>query len=173
MLDLGVAAAVCNMLRRIGLANGIAAVALHGLSILLFAASTVMLLRVLRAAPRLRATPLVLVFVLLGWAFFVPTLLSTNELVGFQSFAIAHGAQYLIFIAVVSGNRKRGARLAVLALSFAAMYAGFDYLNSSAQGVAVYTGFVMSHFLIDAKVWKLREPLQGALMRERFNFIFT
>lgn len=173
MLNLGVGVAVCNMIRRIDLANGFTAVALYDFSVLLFVASTIMLVRVLRAAPRLRTNPFVLAFTLLGWAFFVPTLVSTEELVGFWSYAIAHGAQYLIFMAVVSGNRKRGAfGLAVLVLISAAMYVGFGYLNGSARGPAVYTGLVMSHFLIDAKVWRVREPLQRALIRDRFSFVF-
>ena len=173
MLDLGVAVAVCNMCRRIDLAKGVAAVAFYDASILLFVASTIMLVRVLRAAPRFRTNPLVLAFTILGWAFFLPTLVSTDELVGFWSYAIAHGAQYLIFMSVVSGNRKRGAvGLAVLVLSFAAMYMGLSYLNGSARGAAVYTGLVMSHFLIDAKVWRIREPLQRALIQDRFSFVF-
>jgi drug/metabolite transporter superfamily protein YnfA len=105
--------------------------------------------------------------------FFLPTLVSTNELVGFWSYAIAHGAQYLIFMVVLSGNRKRGTvGLSVFALVFAAMLVAFEHLNRSGAGLAAYTGIVMSHFLIDAKIWRLREPLQRNLIHQRFAFLF-
>ena len=172
MLNLGVATAVCNMLRRIDLATGIASLALLYFSILLFVASTVILIRLLRSAPALRS-PSVFIFTILSWAFFVPTLLSTGELVGFWSYAMAHGAQYVIFMIVVAGRCRHGlVGLAALVLVFAAMYVGFGHLNGSTSGSAFYTGLVMSHFLIDAKIWRLREPLQRDIMRERFAFIF-
>jgi hypothetical protein len=31
----------------------------------------------------------------------------------------------------------------------------------------------MAHFVIDAKVWRMREPLQRQLLRERFGFLFS
>jgi hypothetical protein len=94
-----------------------------------------MLFRVLRAAPGLRTGPFPLTFTLLGWAFFLPTLVSTEELVGFWPYAMAHGAQYLIFMAVVSGNRKRSAVvLAVLVLISAAIYVRFGYLQRISEG---------------------------------------
>ena len=52
--------------------------------------------------PRLRRDARVLCFTLLGWAFFLPTLVSSDHLVSFWAGAIAHGAQYLIFLAVLS-----------------------------------------------------------------------
>jgi hypothetical protein len=100
-----------------------------------------MLFRVLGAAPGLRTGPFPLTFTLLGWAFFLPTSVSTEELVGFWSYAMAHGAQYLIFMAVVSGNRKRSAvGLAVLVLISAAMYCAVWLLATDQRGAApLYT----------------------------------
>jgi hypothetical protein len=79
----------------------------------------------------------------------------------------------LIFMFVISANQKRsivGALLFLLALTAAMMV--IVHLNSFKSGVAIYTGLVMGHFLIDAKVWRLREPLQRDLIRSRFGFIF-
>ena len=68
------------------------------------------------------------------------------------SYAMAHGAQYVIFMIVVAGRCRHGlVGLAALVLVFAAMYVGFGHLNGSTSGSAFYTGLVMSHFLIDAK----------------------
>jgi hypothetical protein len=174
MLNFGVAGAVCNLLRRIELKGALAPAIAYDLSVVLFLASTVLLLKVLLTTPRLRADLPVVIFTVLGWMFYLPTLVSTNDLVGYWSYAIAHGAQYIIFMIVVSGNRKHGTRaLSLFLLLFAAMLVAFDHLNRSGAGMAAYTGLVMGHFLIDAKIWRLREPIQGSLIKQRFAFIFS
>jgi hypothetical protein len=173
MLNLGVAGAICNLLRRIDHGAFASAIA-YDLSVTLFFASTVLLLKVLLNRPWLRAELPVVIFTVLGWAFFLPTLVSTNSLVGYWSYAIAHGAQYIIFMIVVSGNRKHGATvLSLFLVLFAAMLLAIYHLNRSGAGMAAYNGLVMGHFLIDAKIWRLREPLQGSLIKQRFAFIFS
>jgi hypothetical protein len=174
MLNFGVAGAVCNVVRRSNLKGPFDSAVAYDLGVALFVASTVLLLKVLLTTPRLRADLPAVIFTVLGWAFFLPTLVSTNQLVGFWSYAIAHGAQYLIFMIIVSGNRKRGiVGLSLFVLVFAAMLVAFEHLNRSGAGFAAYTGIVMSHFLIDAKIWRLREPLQRGLIEQRFGFIFS
>ncbi|MGA9725247.1 MAG: hypothetical protein WBQ86_22520, partial [Candidatus Binatus sp.] len=146
----------------------------YDLSVALFLASTVLLLKVLLTTPRLRADLPTLIYTVLGWTFFLPTLVSTNDLVGYWSYAIAHGAQYLIFMIVLSGNRKHGTTvLSLFLFLFAVMLLAFDHLNRSGAGMAAYTGLVMGHFLIDAKIWRLREPIQRSLISQRFAFIFS
>ena len=174
MLNFGVAGAICNLLRRIDLKGPFASAIAYDLSVVLFLASTVLLIKVLLATPRLRAALPVVTFTVLGWMFYLPTLISTTDLVGYWSYAIAHGAQYIIFMIVVSGNRKRGATvLSRFLLLFAVVLVAFDHLNRSGAGMAAYTGLVMGHFLIDAKIWRLREPIQGSLIKQRFAFIFS
>ncbi len=174
MLNFGVAGAVCNLLRRVELKGAFYSAIAYDLSVALFLASTVLLIKVLLTTPRLRADLPILIFTVLGWMFYLPTLVSTTDLVGYWSYAIAHGAQYIIFMIVVSGNRKHGTRaLSLFLLLFAAMLLAFDHLNRSGAGMAAYTGLVMGHFLIDAKIWRLREPIQGSLIKQRFAFIFS
>ena len=174
MLNFGVAGAVCNLIRRSNLKGPFASAVAYDLSVALFVASTVLLLKVLLTTPRLRADLPAVIFTVLGWAFFLPTLVSTDQLVGFWSYAIAHGAQYFIFMIIVSGNSKRGiVGLSLFVLVFAAMLVAFEHLSRSGAGFAAYTGLVMSHFLIDAKIWRLREPLQRELIQQRFGFIFN
>jgi hypothetical protein len=166
MLNLGVTAAT--------LRGAFASPVIYDLSIVLYVFSTVMLFKILRALTNARENPLLLVFTILAWAFFLPRLITTDPLVGFWSYAIAHGAQYLIFMIVISGNCKRSIiGLSVLVLVFASVFVLFSQLNTSEPGVAIYTGLVMGHFLIDAKVWRLREPLQRNLIQARFAFIFN
>jgi hypothetical protein len=174
MLNFGVAGAVCNLIRRIDLKGAFYSAIAYDLSVVLFLASTVLLLKVLLTTPRLRAALPVMTFTVLGWMFYLPTLVSTTDLVGYWSYAIAHGAQYIIFMTVVAGNRKQGTKVLCLFLVlFAVVLLVFDHLNRSGAGMAAYTGLVMGHFLIDAKIWRLREPIQGSLIKQRFAFIFS
>ena len=36
----------------------------------------------------------------------------------------------------------------------------------------VFIGLVMAHFVLDAGIWRLREPFQRGYMRKKFDFIF-
>jgi len=174
MLNFGVAGAICNLLRRVELKGAFASAIAYDLSVVMFIASTVLLIKVLLTTPRLRTDLPILIFTVLGWMFYLPTLVSTTDLVGYWSYAVAHGAQYIIFMIVVSGNRKHGTKaLSLFLLLFAAMLLAFDHLNRSGAGMAAYTGLVMGHFLVDAKIWRLREPIQGSLIKQRFAFIFS
>ncbi len=38
---------------------------------------------------------------------------------------------------------------------------------------ATYLGLVITHFLLDAKIWRLREPVQRAVIRKRLSFAFA
>jgi len=101
-------------------------------------------------------------------------LVSTDPLIGFWSYAIAHGAQYLIFMIVLGANTKRGiVEIGLLLLAVSAAFVMFAKLNSFNAGLTFYNGIVMGHFLIDAKVWRLREPLQRQIIGERFSFLFS
>ena len=53
------------------------------------------------------------------------------------------------------------------------MLLAFYHLNRPGAGMAAYTGLVMGHLLIDAKIWRLREPIQGSLIKQRLAFIFS
>lgn len=166
MLNLSVTAAA--------LRGAFASPVIYDLCVVLYVASTVMLFKILRAFTSARENLLLMVFTILAWAFFLPRLITTDPLVGFWSYAIAHGAQYIIFMVAISGNCKRSIiGLSTFVLVFAAVFVLFSHLNTSAPGSAIYTGLVMGHFLIDAKVWRLREPLQRNLIRSRFAFIFN
>jgi hypothetical protein len=39
--------------------------------------------------------------------------------------------------------------------------------------IFVYMGIVEVHFMVDAKVWRLREPQQRAIMNDRFDFLLA
>jgi hypothetical protein len=132
-----------------------------------------MLLKILLETRELRGNPRILLFMMAGWAFFLPTLILSDVPATFWSYGIAHGAQYLVFMMVISRNQERG-RLGLCQFGLMAIASLFLFrgMYSSPSVSAVFTGVVMAHFLIDAKVWRLREPLQREIVSERFRFIF-
>ena len=107
---------------------------------------------------------------MLSWAFFLPGLLSNHLLSGFWCYVIAHGAQYLIFVSVASYQGNCRAFAGAWAL-FGIMFALLAVAVSTPLGGKILYGAGMAHFLIDAKLWRLREPVQRALIRERFAFL--
>ena len=129
--------------------------------------------------PALRTNRLRLAFLLIGASFFVPTFVFGDQRSALVGYAVAHGLQYLVFMGVVSAGRpKPGFSLALL-LGIATMgavllNAAMD-LEDKPHGFALYGAFlgvVMAHFVLDAGIWRLREPFQRGYMRERFYFVF-
>lgn len=123
--------------------------------------------------PRLQAGRPFL-FVVMSSAFFLPSLVCDNPMAAFWSYAAAHGAQYLICqgtVAIRSGmSRPR------FAAGFAIM-AAVGTLGYFSVGhpllMQAWLGVVMVHFLADAKLWRLREPLQRQTIQRRFDFLFS
>jgi hypothetical protein len=171
MVDLGCAGGICALLARADMLGISALRPLGGLFIL---ASAATFAATVVGSPRLWRDPIVLAFMFLSWAFFVPTLLGQDLLVTFTSYAVAHGAQYLIFLLVTS--RHGGSRLLGPAVLLGAGVATFWALNAVAAlpiGIALYQGVTIGHFIVDAKVWRMREPVQRAILRQRFDFLFA
>ena len=83
---------------------------------------------------------------------------------------------------VVSGNRHKPIASLLLLVGIATV--GAFVLNDALQApdlstspyaFAIYGAFigtVMAHFVIDAGIWRLREPFQRGYMRKRFFFVF-
>jgi hypothetical protein len=152
----------------------------HRLGGIVYLLSPVSLAITVVKVPALRANPLRLGFLVIGAAFFLPTYLFDNATSATLGYAIAHGLQYLVFMAVVAVKRRPLTSLAVMGAIGAA---GAMLLNAGimapdaglAWGNALYGAFVgtvMAHFVIDAGIWRLREPFQRKYVRERFAFVF-
>ena len=43
---------------------------------------------------------------------------------------------------------------------------------NNAPWAQIYTGVVMWHFLVDARLWRLRDPAVREIVRARFAFVF-
>ena len=132
--------------------------------------------------PSLRRNRLRLVFLLLGTAFFAPTFIFADQVAAVLGYTVAHGLQYLVFMGVVSTAKPRpilwlgGLLLLALVGGMILNAASLAYLAQLAYSPALYgasIGAVMAHFIVDADIWRLREPFQRKYMRERFHFVFS
>lgn len=123
--------------------------------------------------PALRTNRLRLLFFLIGTLFFLPTFIFSEPMAALSGYAIAHGLQYLVFMGCVS--RKQGTLMPVIGL-FAVAIGGGLALNLSMDGprwlYGVFIGVVMTHFVLDAGIWRLREPFQRIYMKNKFHFVF-
>jgi hypothetical protein len=136
----------------------------------------------LATTPSLRTNGLRLLFLSIGTLIFAPTFIFSDTLSAFYSYAIAHGLQYVLFMGyVVTGKAASGESLLklIVIVSCAGIILDrgdeFVHLLGTPWGLAVFgafTGVTMSHFVLDAGLWRLREPFQRAYMRKRFFFIF-
>ena len=135
------------------------------------------------ATPALRRNRLRLAFFLATTLFFLPTYLFSSQIAANGSYAVAHGLQYLVFMSVVSIDRQNVRTTLLRLLVFAVMGGIFLDKAMLAAGwlagpggmalLGAFYGLVMSHFVLDAGIWRLREPFQRSYMRRKFAFIFA
>jgi len=143
-----------------------------------------------------QTTLLKTVFFFTAVLFFVPIFISTDNNIGFLSYAMAHGLQYIVFMSVISATtteeplRARLSYKSMLKLAVFLVIVGFAFWrvgdlrqmqmvkdNWSYSHLADFLfgavlGATMSHFVIDAGAWRLRMEKQRAYMTKRFYFVF-
>jgi hypothetical protein len=140
----------------------------------------VLLLAAAAFSPALRRNPLRMIFLALGGFFYLPIFLFTNPVAAVSGYAAGHGLQYLVFMYFV-GASKPDRDLRIIILAAVALVAGTVLALMSDTTLwgqpakivfGCYLGLVMSHFVIDAGIWKLREAFPRRYMSNAFNFVF-
>ena len=161
------------------------------LFVLVLVASVVIYVRNFRST-----TPLLTIFYFTLVCFFLPVFLSTGMNVGFYSYAIAHGVQYVLFMTVVSLNfdpdgaaqrfhLRNLMKLLLLTVLIGLIFykaidlktMGFVVTNTTFVRLVDFAlgailGSTMAHFVIDAGAWRLSESLQRMYVGKRFAFLF-
>lgn len=153
---------------------------LHAVAFLVYLGAVALLVACLPRAWEAR-DPVRLAFLVGGVAFYLPTFVYGTAFSAVASYAIAHGCQYLVFMGWVGGGvrRTRGPRLLATVTGLTVFGGlllremGRATRNGRAGGLVfgVYLGIVMTHFVLDAGVWRLSEPFQRKYMAERFTFL--
>ena len=200
VIDLGTWCGIVGTFKVLG--AGVAPAYLHKSFDTLYGASTVAFVAVVAFSLLIyvrnlkRTTPLLTIFYFTLVCFFLPVFLSTNVNIGFLSYAIAHGIQYILFMSVVSLNFAPQAesqriqlgnmvRLLILTLVVglvfyrAADLKAVELITAHATLIRVVDfiigavlGATMAHFVVDAGAWRLSQSLQRMYIGKRFAFVF-
>ncbi len=143
------------------------------LGAVVYTLSIVVMIRVLLREPRLRASGWVVGGLIVSLGFFLPSLVSRTIALGFLPYAIAHGAQYILMMGIASGRSSRGWMALLTMCGLGAMIGLTINAMTAWPLIFVNLGLVEVHFMVDAKVWRLREPKQRAIMNDRFDFLLA
>jgi len=113
---------------------------------------------------------------LISLGFFLPVFAFRSPYAAVGGMTIAHGLQYLLLLGLVAAGPRRAAgralRLAVLAniaLAGGAALSAASHVHGAAAvagrlAFGAYLGVVMAHFVIDASLWRLRDPFPRAFL---------
>lgn len=143
-------------------------------AVLCLAAAAVLLVHMLATHAGLRRSPTVLLFLLLTLGFFTPSLSAGPAPIAFWPFAMAHGLQYLIITGVLARRSRRGLRGLAIFMALALLL-GFVAvaMTGGVPWTQIYTGLIVTHFLADARLWRLRDPAVRDIVKRRFDFLFS
>lgn len=156
--------------RLLGLAIDPGSAVLHQVAAATLAVAIVAGLAVLRRRPASGRPPGFCATYLVSLLFVSPVFLFRSPYAAVGGMTVAHGAQYLLLVGLIAvGGRTdqpRPVRLALLAnialIGGAALNAA-SHLHAADQVrrliFGAYLGVVMTHFVIDAGLWRLRDPL--------------
>jgi len=115
-------------------------------------------------------------------SFWLPVFVFSSPYAAVAGMTIAHGLQYLVLTGLVAAGGEHAAgrpaslvMLASAALAGGAILAGASHLHSSGPVLrcifGVYLGAVMSHFVIDAGLWRLRDEFPRAFLASRVPYL--
>lgn len=117
--------------------------------------------------------------------FFLPMYVAANSVLAMQSWAIAHGLQYLVFLGYHASGRTRWALLGLLPLALFAGCAGAGYVvwNEAAVvqswsspllakgAVATLTAITLAHYWVDMFVWRFRSSERRRWLAASYPFL--
>lgn len=137
-----------------------------------FAIAVMLFAWVVARERRLWRSPTTLLFLTLSLIFFMPSFNTGPHSTSFLPYAMAHGAQYLLIMGVTARQSRFGL-WGVLLIAYLVMALGFvAYSITAIPWAQAYVGVVMWHFLVDARLWRLRDPAVRAVVKSRFGFLF-
>jgi hypothetical protein len=148
----------------------------------LFGLSVLTGIAALLSRPRHQRCPGFSVVSLTSFLFFAPVFMLRSPYAAVAGMTIAHGAQYLIMIGLVAAGRGGGAQrpLGVALLLNIALLGGLvlsttSHLHGGPAPERVlfglYLGVVMSHFVLDAGIWRLRDPTARRFISSHLPFL--
>jgi hypothetical protein len=109
-----------------------------------------------------------------GAGFYLPLLIAAPGFVGVAfAYQAAHGGQYYLMVGRSLRPDRRATRLAIVAVLVGAVPALLllapRLLLVAPAIYGIGKGLAMSHFIADARLWRLRDPSLGPILRRRFR----
>lgn len=116
--------------------------------------------------------------------FFAPVWSFASPYGAVAGLTIAHGLQYLILMGLLAArpSTQRGSALSVLILVNVAVLLGLllngmSHLHDAAGAgrllFGVYLGLSMSHFVVDAGLWRLRDEFPRTFLADKLPFLLA
>ncbi len=131
--------------------------------------------------PRSDRPPKFCVMYALALLFPLPIFLFTSPYAAIAGMTMAHGLQYLLLLGLVAAGNHRRRRIGGVAALCALAVLGGAVLNviSHLHGegpplrlfFGVYVGLLAAHFVVDAGIWRLREPFVRAFLSQRVGYL--
>lgn len=128
-----------------------------------------------------KTDPLRVLMTLATGGFYLPIFLLGP--IGLTAMGTTHGAQYAIVMTVLASDRRQGppwfriAGMVAVAVLYLQLYVVLTDPSIPPPWILpaqVASGLiVMWHYMIDAGLWRLREPFQRSAVRESFPFLFA
>ncbi len=181
----GVALAVRPEVLQLGLHNPVdsAAAAADNLAAASYLIAVAIGVLALARRPRHDRPPTFVALYFMGLAFPAPIFLFHSPYAAVGILTIAHGLQYLVITGLVIGGPERAERSIRLA-AFAALALGLGLaLNLASHlhnggavaraGFGAYLGVVMTHFVVDGGLWRLRDPFPRRFVASRIPRLFA
>jgi hypothetical protein len=152
---------------------------LFPMAALVFAAAVVAGVALLVRRPAAQRPPGFSVMYLMALLFSLPVFVFGSPYAAVGGMTVAHGMQYLLLVGLVAaGSGARLVRLAALcnvALLGGVALEKASHLHGAAPAerllFGAYLGAVMAHFVIDAGLWRLRDPFPRAFLARRVPFL--
>jgi hypothetical protein len=140
-------------------------------------AATTGLAVLVRRASQDRAAGFVVIY-LMALLFPLPIFVFSSPYAAVGGMTIAHGVQYLVLVGLVANGppRQRASITRLTAFATTALIGGavLNHASHLHTGTAparavygVYLGVVMAHFVVDAGIWRLRDPFPRRFLSER------
>lgn len=182
-LNLGVAAGILALPRLMGLDAGTPlqgrAGWLYEAGLYTMACVPVAGLLALLANPRILRDRARLLFFVATALFYLPSFLFADVPSAVLGYAFAHGFQYFVFMVYVAAQSAqapapRVGLLAFLGFAVAALLTALaDRPTWGEFAFGAYLGVVMSHFVIDAGIWRLGERFQRDYLKRAFACVLA
>ncbi len=131
--------------------------------------------------PRTDRSPRFFVIYGLALLFPLPIFVFTSPYAAVAGMTMAHGLQYLLLMGLVAAGDKGRNRIGgVAALCALAVLGGvvlnlLSHLHGDGRSLrlffGVYLGLLATHFVVDAGIWRLRDPFVRAFLTQRLGYL--